>query len=148
MENVKFYIAAFLICNTILCTAQENNGAAIPWTTYEAEHLPTTGTVIGPGYDPFTVEAESSGQQAVKLGSKGQFIELTAAARANSLVIRFSLPDAANGNGRSATLGLYKNGKPIQRFRISSRGAWLYGNYPFTNDPAAASQDIFMTKRG
>ena len=143
MALARNYITAFLIGNTLLCMGQEKNGAVIPWTTYEAEHLPTTGTVIGPKYDPYAVETESSGQRAVKLGSSGQFIELTASARANSLVIRFSLPDGGNGGGRSATLGLYKNGSLIQLCPISSRHAWLYGNYPFTNDPAAGKPRHF-----
>ena len=115
--------------------AQEPPGAAIPWTTYEAEQMRTTGTILGPAYGPYRVETESSGQRCVKLSLKSQYVEFAAAAEANSMVIRFSLPDDQRGNGTSSTLGIYQNGKLIRNGKISSHYAWLYGKYPFSNDP-------------
>jgi hypothetical protein len=38
-------------------------GADIPWMTYRAADMKTTGTVLGPKYAPFLVETESSGQK-------------------------------------------------------------------------------------
>lgn len=110
-------------------------GAAIPWTTYEAEQMRTTGTILGPAYGPYRVETESSGQRCVKLSRKSQYIEFEAKAGANSMVIRFSLPDDREGKGTSSTLGIYQNGKLMRRVKISSYYAWLYGKYPFTNNP-------------
>jgi len=97
----------------------------------------TTGTIMGPRYDPYQVETESSGQRCVKLNAKDQFVEFTALAKANSMVIRFSLPDNKEGTGLSNTLAIYKNGKLVQEHKISSRNSWLYGTYPFTNDSSA-----------
>jgi Pectate lyase superfamily protein len=125
-----------LILNVLTCTAQEKRGAIIPWTTYEAEHMNTTGTVMGPKYGPYQVETESSGQKCVKLSDKGQYLEFTSSENANCLVIRYSLPDGKKGNGQNSTLGIYKNKKLIRHAKISSRYAWLYGKYPFTNHPA------------
>jgi hypothetical protein len=128
-------IILFLSFSTLICSAQKNRGAIIPWTTYEAENMNTTGTVMGPIYKPYQVETESSGQQCVKLVSKGQFVAFISTINANSIVIRYSLPDNKQGNGLSSTLGIYKNGRLIQHCKISSRYSWLYGKYPFTNNP-------------
>jgi hypothetical protein len=135
--NIRFKCVIILVFNTLISSAQEKRGATIPWTTYEAEDMKTTGTVMGPKYDPYLVETESSGQKCVKLGAKGQFVEFTSATNANSMVIRFSLPDKKEGNGLNSTLGIYKNGTLIQHYKISSQYAWLYGKYPFTNNPDA-----------
>jgi hypothetical protein len=136
--NVKHQCTLIiLVFSTLLCSAQEKPGSIIPWTTYEAENMHTTGTVMGPRYDPYQVETESSGQRCVKLTAKGQFVEFAAMRNANSMVIRFSLPDNKEGTGLSNTLAIYKNGKLIQEHRISSRNSWLYGTYPFTNDSSA-----------
>jgi hypothetical protein len=138
MHIIKSYcISALLIVVALKSSAQEKPGAIIPWTTYEAEAMHTDGTVLGPKYEPYQVETESSGQRCVKLNTKGQFVEFTALAEANSMVIRFSLPDSPNGNGTNTTLAITINGKLIRHEKITSHYAWLYGKYPFTNDPAA-----------
>ena len=110
-------------------------GADLPWTTYEAEAMRTTGTVLGPTYDPYQVETESSGEKCVRLNAD-QYVEFTAAAAANALVVRYSLPDAPGGGGTSSSIELSINGKPIRSLGVTSRYSWLYGNYPFTNNPA------------
>jgi hypothetical protein len=109
-------------------------GADTPWTTYEAEAMRTTGTVLGPRYDPYQVETESSGQKCVSLKAS-QYVEFTAAAAANALVIRYSLPDAPAGGGTSSAIELSINGKAVESLAVTSRYSWLYGNYPFTNNP-------------
>jgi hypothetical protein len=98
--------------------------------------MKTTGTVLGPRYDPNVVETESSGQKCVKLVGVGEYVEFSAAANANALVIRYSLPDAEGGGGTSASLDLYVNGKKVRALAITSRYSWLYGNYPFSNQAA------------
>jgi hypothetical protein len=132
-----------------LCLAQgEKIGADIPWTTYEAEKMNTNGAVIGPGYSPYKVETESSGQRAVKLSAKGNFVEFASTRSANSLVIRYSLPDAPNGDGISSVLAIYKNDKFFKEVKITSKYSWLYGKYPFSNSPVDAGLGIFMTNYG
>jgi hypothetical protein len=136
-------VVIILVLNRLICSAQEKNGAIVPWTTYEAENMNTTGTIMGPKYGPYHVETESSGQKCVKLNAKGQYVEFTSTGNDISMVIRYSLPDSKEGNGKSSTLAIYKNRNLIQHCKISSRYAWLYGKYPFTNDPAAGSPRHF-----
>jgi Pectate lyase superfamily protein len=137
MTMITKHISVFIIVLFSISTGQtqELPGATIPWTTYEAEQMRTTGTVLEPSYEPYRVETESSGQRCVKFGEKKQSIEFDATGDANSMVIRFSLPDDRRGNGTSSTLGVYQNGKLIRHETIHSHYAWLYGKYPFTNEP-------------
>jgi hypothetical protein len=129
---------AIIIClYASLCSAQSFRGADIPWTTYEAEAMTNTGTTLGPKYDPYLVETESSGQKCVKLAATGQFVEFIAQSPANAIVVRYSLPDAPGGGGLNATISLYQNGKLVQKLPATSRYSWLYGKYPFTNNPKA-----------
>ena len=136
--HIKIYcIAGMLFFGLPASFAQQKRGADVNWITYEAEHMATNGTVLGPRYGPYRVETESSGEECVKLTGKGQYLQFTPQAAANSMVIRYSLPDAIAGNGLSSTLGIYVNGKLVSRQTITSRYTWLYGKYPFTNDPSA-----------
>jgi hypothetical protein len=123
-------------------TALRGAGADLPWTTHEAEAMRTTGTALGPNYQPYQVETESSGERCVRLAA-AQSLEFTSAAAANSLVIRYSLPDADTGGGVETSLVLSVNGKPVRMLALTSRYAHLYGNYPFTNDPGAGKHRDF-----
>ncbi|MBI5425367.1 MAG: hypothetical protein HZA32_14910 [Opitutae bacterium] len=115
--------------------AERPVGAEIPWTTLEVEGMRTSGVVLGPVYAPHRVEMESSGQQCVQLARAGEFVEFTAPRAADALVLRYSLPDAATGGGTTSKLSLTINGRAAGDLALSSRNAWLYGNYPFSNDP-------------
>ena len=129
-------IGAFLILSAgNLPGARGDAGAAIPWITYEAETMRTTGTVLGPQFAPFHVETESSGQRCVKLAAAGEFVEFRASSEANAMVIRFNLPDSDRGGGTNSALELFINGKSIRTLDLSSHFSLLYGNYPFSNDP-------------
>src|SRR6266404_2561844 len=108
-------------------------GANVPWTTYEAEDMTSTGTILGPGY--VEVEGESSRRRCVRLNAPGQYVEFTALQAANTIVVRYSLPDSADGSGIDSTISLYKNGVLVQKLPVTSRYSWLYGNYPFSNSP-------------
>lgn len=110
-------------------------GAEIPWTTIEAETMRTTGLVLGPRYGPHQLETESSGQRCVQLRRGGEKVEFAAPIAADSLVLRYHLPDALAGGGVNSALTLVVNGKSVATLALSSRNTWLYGNYPFSNDP-------------
>jgi hypothetical protein len=135
---------AVMIClNASLCSAESFRGADMPWTTYEAEDMTTTGVKLGPKYDPYLVETESSGQKCVKLAAIGQAVEFTAKDAANAIVVRYSLPDSPGGGGIDSMLSIYLNGKLVQKLPVTSRYSWLYGKYPFTNDPKAGKPRNF-----
>jgi len=141
--DLIFRFCLFLCLGGLLPAALSFRGADIPWTTYEAEDMVTTGEKLGPKYDPNLVETESSGQQCVKLAA-GQYVEFTAKEAANALVVRYSLLDAEKGGGIDSTIGVWQNGKLLQKLPVTSRYSWVYGKYPFSNDPqAGAARNYF-----
>jgi len=118
-------------------SAYASTGAAVPWTTYEAETMTVSGgTILGPQFGPNVVAAESSGRQCVQLNATGQYVQFTAQAAANAIVVRYSVPDNATGTGANYTLGLYTNGVLAARLPVTSKYSWLYGSYPFTKNAA------------
>jgi hypothetical protein len=124
--------------------AATNRGAAVPWTTYEAEDMTNfNGTVLGPQYQANLVGAEFSGRRCVRLNAAGQYVQFVALAPANALVVRYSVPDTSDGVGADFTLSLYTNGTFVQKLAVTSKYSWLYGGYPFNNTPASGSPRNF-----
>ncbi|MGH2411783.1 MAG: carbohydrate-binding protein, partial [Chloroflexota bacterium] len=111
-------------------------GATVPYVEYEAESARTNGVIIGPDRIFGDLAAEASGRKAVTLRKVGQFVEFTLRRPANGMVVRYSIPDSAKGTGITAPLGLYVNGRFRQALTLTSKYTWLYGSYPFTNNPA------------
>jgi Alpha-1,3-glucanase catalytic domain D1/Alpha-1,3-glucanase catalytic domain D2 len=139
------------VCPAILAAAaislpwaQAFGGATVPWTTYEAEDMATTGAILGPQYGPNVVASEASGRRCVELSNTGAYVEFTAQAAANAIVVRYSVPDSADGAGADSTISLYKNGVFVGKLPVTSRYSWLYGNYPWTNTPASGSPRNFF----
>ncbi|MGW6709840.1 CARDB domain-containing protein [Streptomyces sp. NPDC054956] len=126
-------------------------GAALPYTEYEAEAGPHTGTLLQSdakrtfGHTNFATE--SSGRESVRLNSTGQYVQFTSTAAANSIVVRNSIPDAPNGGGTDATISLYINGTFAQKLDLSSRHSWLYGSTDspegLTNTPGGDARRLF-----
>ncbi|MFF0865725.1 discoidin domain-containing protein [Nonomuraea sp. NPDC003560] len=104
-------------------------GANMPYDTYEAEDGVTGGgaQVVGPSRDVGTVAGEASGRRAVTLNQTGSYVEWTTKADTNTLVTRFSIPDAPGGGGTSSTLNIYVNGAFHKAIDLTSKYAWLYG---------------------
>lgn len=111
-------------------------GATVGFVEQEAETAHTDGTVIGPGTDAYTLAAEASGRSAVSL-APGQFVEFTLPRAANAINVRYSIPDAATGGGITAPLEVTVNGGHRRTTTLTSQYAWLYNQYPFSNDPNA-----------
>jgi hypothetical protein len=105
-------------------------------TLYEAEAASTNATVLTASRTPFTVQSESSGRSLVRLSNTGHQVSFTTTQPTNSLVLRYSIPDAPGGGGQSATLALYANGTKVQDLNLSSTYAWVYGAYPFRGLPS------------
>jgi hypothetical protein len=111
-------------------------GADVPFLEQEAENAVTNGTVIGPDRSAYTLPAEASGRTAVRL-TPGRRVEFTLPAAANAITVRYSIPDAPHGGGITAPLDVTVNGGHRQTMTLTSQYAWLYNQYPFTNDPDA-----------
>ncbi|MFJ8825016.1 discoidin domain-containing protein [Streptomyces sp. NPDC102467] len=104
-------------------------GASMPYDTYEAEDGSVGGgaKVLGPNRTVGDLAGEASGRKAVTLDSTGSYVEFTTKAPTNTLVTRFSIPDAAGGGGRNSTLNVYVDGKYLKAIDLTSKYAWLYG---------------------
>ncbi|MEU7175371.1 glycosyl hydrolase family 28-related protein [Micromonospora tulbaghiae] len=111
-------------------------GATVDYVEQEAEHGRTTGTVIGPDRSAYTLAGEASGRRAVRL-LPGQYVELTLPRPTNALTVRYSIPDAPGGGGITAPLRVSVGHAPARAMTLTSQYAWLYNQYPFTNDPGA-----------
>jgi hypothetical protein len=121
----------------------------MPWIELQAEdtaHATTNATTLPPSrtkWDATQIQAEAIGRQAVRLDKTGDYVEFTTTAPANSIVVRYSIPDAPAGGGISATLGLYVNGTRVKSMNLTSHYSWSYnGEYipsAPTDDAGAAS---------
>jgi Alpha-1,3-glucanase catalytic domain D1/Alpha-1,3-glucanase catalytic domain D2 len=111
-------------------------GATVAFAEQEAENAATNGTVIGPDRSAYTLPAEASGRTAVKL-APGQWVEFTLPRTANAVTVRYSIPDAPGGGGITAPLDVTVNGHGRRTMTLTSQYAWLYNQYPFSNDPNA-----------
>ncbi len=138
-------ILASLICTLSVVSTKATPGAVVPWTTYEAENmLVGGGTILGPQYNPIRIPTEASGRMCVQLNGTGQYIQFTNQSTATALVVRYCVPDTTDGVGADYTLGLYTNGVLAARLPVTSKYSWLYGNYPFTNNPTSGfAHDFF-----
>ncbi len=104
-------------------------GAAVPWTEYQAEAAQTNAEVLAPSrqkWDASFIQAEAIGRQAVRLSQPGHQVSFTTTRAANSIVVRYAIPDAPQGGGIDATLGLYVDGTRIRSLDLTSRYAWSY----------------------
>ncbi len=105
-------------------------GASLPYWEYEAEDpsaATTNGTVLPFNNTEGVITSEASGRTAVRLQGTGQYVSFTLQHRANSIVVRYSIPDAPSGGGTRGTLGLYIDGAR-QDLSLTSRYIYSYGS--------------------
>ncbi|MFG2884319.1 discoidin domain-containing protein [Streptomyces sp. NPDC048297] len=115
-------------------------GANMPYDVYQGEDGQIGGgaAVVGPNRTIGDLAGEASGRKAVTLNSTGSYVQWTTRASTNTLVTRFSIPDAPGGGGSTATLNVYVDGSFLQTITLNSRYAWLYGAETGPgNDPSA-----------
>ena len=115
--------------------ALADRGATVSYTEYEAENGSTNGVIVGPDRTYRTIASESSGRRAVRLDNAGKYVQFTLTKPANSVVVRYSIPDNAAGTGLTAPLGIYADGSKVKDVTLTSAYSWVYGDYPFPNDP-------------
>ncbi|MEU5925650.1 discoidin domain-containing protein [Streptomyces antimycoticus] len=102
-------LAAGMLVTLTPTPAHAAAGAALPFTSVEAESATTTGTKIGPDFTQGTLASEASGRQSVRL-TGGQRVEFTAPRAANAVTVSYSVPD-----GQSGTLNVYVNGTKLAK---------------------------------
>jgi hypothetical protein len=112
-------------------------------TLLEAETAETTGTISVASTTLHTPGAEASGRRYVSL-EPGQRVTWRAPVAFDSLVVRFSYPDAPGGGGLDGTLAVDADGVG-RSLPVSSRYTWDYGapkwgtTNVWTSDPQAGS---------
>jgi len=120
-------------------------GATLPYITYEAEDADTNAEVLEKDITYSTsIQSEASGRQAVKLVNAGDYVEFTLTEPADAMVLRYSIPDSEDGTGMDATLSMYIDGTGAQDLDLTSKYAWVYGTYPYTNTPSEGKPHRFF----
>ncbi|MCX5415427.1 right-handed parallel beta-helix repeat-containing protein [Streptomyces sp. NBC_00059] len=120
-------------------------GATLPFTTYEAEAGTYKGTVLGSDRTYLALASEASGRKAVGLTRTGDHVEIKLTEPANAINLRYSLPDSSDGGrGIDATLSAYADGQALNDLQLTSRYAWVYGAYPYTNNPGEGQGHRFF----
>ena len=122
--------------NTLTRTLFVGRGANVPWDEYEAEAGSTTGHLETGTWAEGTLSGEASGRQAVTLTGAGQSVQWTSRVNANSIVVRYSVPD-----GTSNALDVFVGSNPtaVARIAVSGDFAWLYSGR--TNATLHAAQN-------
>ncbi|MFD3761103.1 carbohydrate-binding protein [Streptomyces sp. NPDC058622] len=125
-------------------TANAARGATLPYTAYEAEAGSTNASVTAADRTYKTLSSEASGRRAVVLDQTGEYVQFTLAKAANAVTVRYSIPDNAAGTGTNATLSLYADGTHARDLALTSKYSWVYGAYPYGNDPSQGEAHRFF----
>jgi hypothetical protein len=106
-----------------------------PWEQYQAETMNTQGIISSFSVEYRTLGSEASGRRYVSL-IPGQSLEFSPRAKANALVVRFSLPDNPQGTGTTARLGVFVDGSLTKTLILNSAWSYAYGDFPWSSDPS------------
>ena len=102
--------------------ADDQYGASVPYTRYEAEEASRSdGTTLERSDDLESTAIEASGQSYVALNNKNSSVDFTASAAANALDLRFTLPDHTSGR-----VDVRVNNETVATLDLSSESAWQY----------------------
>ena len=102
--------------------ADDQYGATVPYTRYEAEEASRSdGTTLERSDDLESTAIEASGQSYVALNGKNSSVDFTATSAANALDLRFTLPDHTSGR-----VDVRVNNETVATLDLSSETAWQY----------------------
>ena len=102
--------------------ADDQYGASVPYTRYEAEEASRSdGTTLERSDDLESTAIEASGQSYVALNNKNSSVDFTATSAANALDLRFTLPDHISGR-----VDVRVNNETVATLDLSSESAWQY----------------------
>jgi hypothetical protein len=105
-------------------------GATLPYTEYRAadsSQATTTGSVLKASTSWPSTAAESTGHSSVQLTSTGQYVQIKLAQAADSVVVRYSVPDSS-GDNSSYPLSLYAGGSKVTDLQLTNKYSWTYGD--------------------
>ena len=102
--------------------ADDQYGASVPYTRYEAEEASRSdGTTLERSDDIESTAIEASGQSYVALNGKNSSVDFTATTASNALDLRFTLPDHTSGR-----VDVRVNNETVATLDLSSETAWQY----------------------
>src|SRR5579875_946234 len=99
-------------------------GATLPYVEMEAYQASTNGTILGPDYTFGDLASDAVEREAVLLQGQGKYVQFTLPQQANSIDLRYSIPDAAGGGGITAPLSIYINGTKQTDLQLTSQYSW------------------------
>ena len=103
------------------------NGATLPYTELEAHNATTNGSIVGPDMNLGDLASDGVDRTIVQL-TQGKYVQFTLPAAANSINLRYSIPDSSSGGGINAPLSIYINGtKQANDLQLTSKYSWVYG---------------------
>ncbi len=123
------------------------SGKVFPWMRYEAEDAGSNVGISSTYRKAGMFASEASGRSYRQLAASTDWIDFRVEAQANALVVRYALPDAPEGGGTSASLRIARNHKDEVDLPISSGTAWVYGDYPWSHDPARGHPRHFFDEQ-
>src|SRR5215469_8394972 len=107
-------------------------GATLPYVEMVAHSATTNGTILGPDYQMGDLASEGVDRTVVQL-TQGQSVQFTLPQQADSINLRYALPDSSSGGGLNAPLSIYVNGTKQNDLQLTSQYAWVYGQPDFSN---------------
>ncbi|AMM19613.1 hypothetical protein AX769_04995 [Frondihabitans sp. PAMC 28766] len=120
-------------------------GAQLPYTEYVAAQQPTTGTVLPVSRTYPSLASEATTRSAVQLTGTGQYVSVTLAHPANSIVVRYSIPDKSDGSTATAPLAVYAGSSHVADLSLTTKYSWLYGGgYTDTHSPSNGAAHHFF----
>jgi hypothetical protein len=118
-------------------------GATLPYTQVHVADCVTNGTRIGPSYTFNELADEATRRLAVTLDAPGEFVDFVVPVEANSIVVRYSIPNGRDGAVATARLPLLIDGERHGELELTTAYSWYYGTYPFVNTPGPNAHHFF-----
>jgi hypothetical protein len=100
----------------------------MPYIRYEADagRIGGGARIEGPTCDQDQTASEASQKKYVALPNDDAWLEWTIRHAADGVVVRFTLPDSADGMGLHSSLTCYVNGQHAREVPLTSYHAWQY----------------------
>ena len=114
-------------------SAANSSGATLPYVELEAHSATTNGSIIGPDYTLGDLASDGVDRTIVQLTGQGKYVQFTLPSAANSIDLRYSIPDASGGGGITAPLSIYINGTKQTDLSLTSKYSWVYGPPQFSD---------------
>lgn len=118
-------------CVTVPATNSDLNsvGATMPYIRYDSETAAIGGGATlktAKDWALDNVASQASAQSYVELPGNGAYAEWKMYSSGNGVVVRFTLPDTADGMGQDGSLDVYVNGTKVKTIDLTSYYMWQY----------------------